>query len=157
VLPATNPGNIKERRQSRRRGSERRAREGATGPLAERGPDWLREQSRDAPNRARSRASTIITKLFKWYATGGYSPKALTAKATAAALTNRASGNLLPRAQGESESRLRRSKRRRDQVGERIWLVTFMQYDLGYFDDETCRLEPIENPFGPKVLPMSPE
>jgi putative transposase len=24
------------------------------------------------------------------------------------------------------------------QVGERIWLVTFMQYDLGYFDDETC-------------------
>ena len=36
------------------------------------------------------------------------------------------------------------------QVGERIWLVTFMQYDLGYFDDETCRLEPIENPFGPK-------
>ena len=38
------------------------------------------------------------------------------------------------------------------QVGERIWLVTFMRYDLGYFDDETCRLEPIENPFGPKVL-----
>jgi hypothetical protein len=30
-------------------------------------------------------------------------------------------------------------------------------YDLGYFDDETCRLEPIANPFGPKVLPMSPE
>jgi putative transposase len=37
------------------------------------------------------------------------------------------------------------------QVGEHIWLVTFMHYDLGYFDDETCRLEPIENPFGPKV------
>jgi putative transposase len=43
------------------------------------------------------------------------------------------------------------------QVGERIWLVSFMRYDLGYFDDETCRLEPIENPFAPKVLPMSPE
>lgn len=43
------------------------------------------------------------------------------------------------------------------QVSERIWLVTFMDYDLGYFDDETCRLEPLENPFGPKVLPMSPE
>jgi len=43
------------------------------------------------------------------------------------------------------------------QVGERIWLVTFMQYDLGYFDDETCRLEPIDNPFASKVLPMSPE
>jgi putative transposase len=43
------------------------------------------------------------------------------------------------------------------QVAERIWLVTFMQYDLSYFDDETCRLEPINSPFGPKVLPMSPE
>ncbi len=43
------------------------------------------------------------------------------------------------------------------QVGERIWLVTFMHDDVGYFDDETCRLEPIENPFGPKVLPMSSE
>src|SRR5262249_49928819 len=43
------------------------------------------------------------------------------------------------------------------QLDERIWLATFMHYDLGYFDDETCRLEPIANPFGPKVLPMSPE
>ena len=43
------------------------------------------------------------------------------------------------------------------QVSEHIWLVTFMDYDLGYFDDETCRLEPIENPFPPKVLPMSSE
>src|SRR5213595_305817 len=38
------------------------------------------------------------------------------------------------------------------QVRDHIWLVTFMHYDLGYFDDENCRLEPIENPFGPKVL-----
>ena len=36
------------------------------------------------------------------------------------------------------------------QVGDHVWLVAFMHYDLGYFDDETCRLEPIENPFGPK-------
>jgi len=43
------------------------------------------------------------------------------------------------------------------QVDDHIWLVTFMHYDLGYFDDETCRLEPIDNPFGPKLLPMSPE
>jgi putative transposase len=43
------------------------------------------------------------------------------------------------------------------QVGDHIWLVTFRDYDLGYFDDETCRLEPIANPFGPKVLPMCPE
>ena len=41
------------------------------------------------------------------------------------------------------------------QVSDRIWLVSFMQYDLGYFDHETCRLEPIENPFSPRVLPMS--
>ena len=43
------------------------------------------------------------------------------------------------------------------QVGERTWLVTFMHYDLGYFDDETCRLEPIDNPFGTKVLPLRSE
>jgi putative transposase len=42
------------------------------------------------------------------------------------------------------------------QVVEHIWLVTFMHYDLGYFD-ETCKLEPIENPFGPKVLPIRSE
>jgi putative transposase len=38
---------------------------------------------------------------------------------------------------------------------DKIWLVGFMHYDLGYFDEETCKLEPLENPFGPKVLPMS--
>jgi putative transposase len=43
------------------------------------------------------------------------------------------------------------------QVSHRIWLVSFVDYDLGYFDDETFRLEPIENPYGPKLLPMPPE
>ena len=43
------------------------------------------------------------------------------------------------------------------QVSDNIWLVSFMHHDLGYFDDETCRLEPIDNPFSPKVLPMSSE
>jgi len=33
---------------------------------------------------------------------------------------------------------------------QRISLVSFMHYDLGYFDDETCRLEPIANPLGPR-------
>jgi len=33
--------------------------------------------------------------------------------------------------------------------------VSFMDHDLGYFDLETRVLEPLENPFGPKVLPMS--
>jgi putative transposase len=41
------------------------------------------------------------------------------------------------------------------QVSDEIWL--FMDYDLGYFDQETSRLESIEKPLGPKVLPMSPE
>jgi len=40
-------------------------------------------------------------------------------------------------------------------VSEEIWLVTFMDYDLGYFDDETCRLEPLDNPFGPRVLQLT--
>lgn len=42
------------------------------------------------------------------------------------------------------------------EVQDDIWLVSFMNYDLGYFDLETCKLEPLDNPFGPKVLPMSP-
>lgn len=41
------------------------------------------------------------------------------------------------------------------EVGDGIWLVSFMDYDLGYFDHEGVRFEPIANPFGPKVLPMS--
>ncbi|MBE0613201.1 MAG: transposase [Burkholderiales bacterium] len=39
---------------------------------------------------------------------------------------------------------------------DKIWLVSFMNYDIGYFDLESCRVEPLENPFGPKVLSMSP-
>jgi len=41
------------------------------------------------------------------------------------------------------------------EVHDDIWLVSFMDYDLGYFDLETRVLEPLENPIGPKVLPMS--
>jgi putative transposase len=43
------------------------------------------------------------------------------------------------------------------QTAEHIWLVSFMDYDRGYFDDETCRLEPIEDPFEPRLSSMSPE
>jgi putative transposase len=42
------------------------------------------------------------------------------------------------------------------EVADQIWLVSFMHYDLGYFDHETCRLESADNPFDAKVLPMSP-
>jgi transposase InsO family protein len=38
-----------------------------------------------------------------------------------------------------------------------IWVVSFLDYDLGYFDEEARRVEPVADPFGPKVLPMSPE
>lgn len=41
------------------------------------------------------------------------------------------------------------------EVQDKIWLVSFMDYDLGYFDEETNKLEPAANPFGSKVLPMS--
>ena len=41
------------------------------------------------------------------------------------------------------------------EVEDGIWLVSFMNYDLGYIDLEEKTLQPLENPFGPKVLPMS--
>jgi len=41
------------------------------------------------------------------------------------------------------------------EVDNGIWLVSFMEYDLGYIDLEEKTLQPLENPFGPKVLPMS--
>jgi len=41
------------------------------------------------------------------------------------------------------------------EVDEGIWLVSFMDYDLGYIDLEEKSLQPLPNPFGPKVLPMS--
>ncbi len=44
------------------------------------------------------------------------------------------------------------------EVDDRIWLVSFLDYDLGYFDQDTGRVEPAGNPFGPEtVLTMSPE
>jgi len=42
------------------------------------------------------------------------------------------------------------------EVSEKIWLVSFMQYDLGFFDHESGRVECAPNPFGAKVLPMCP-
>ncbi len=37
------------------------------------------------------------------------------------------------------------------EVDHGIWLVSFMEYDLGYIDLEEKTLQPLENPFGPKV------
>jgi len=41
------------------------------------------------------------------------------------------------------------------EVDEGIWLVTFMHYDLGYFDLEQRTLQPLHNPFGAGLSPMS--
>ena len=38
------------------------------------------------------------------------------------------------------------------QVEEEVWLVSFMDYDLGYFDLELNKVQALDNPFGPKVL-----
>jgi len=40
-------------------------------------------------------------------------------------------------------------------VDEGIWLVSFMHYDLGYIDLEQRTLQPLDNPFGPGLSPMS--
>ena len=44
------------------------------------------------------------------------------------------------------------------EVADQIWLVSFMDYDLGFFDQEQGRVESATNPFAPeKVLTMSSE
>ena len=42
------------------------------------------------------------------------------------------------------------------EVSDKIWLVSFMNYDARFFDHEAGRLANVENPFAAKVLPMSP-
>jgi len=37
------------------------------------------------------------------------------------------------------------------EVDDGIWLVSFMDYDLGYIDLGEKTLQPLDNPFGPKV------
>lgn len=41
------------------------------------------------------------------------------------------------------------------EVDDGIWLVTFMHYDLGYIDLEQKTLQPLDNPFGTRLSPMS--
>ncbi len=47
------------------------------------------------------------------------------------------------------------------EMQDKIWLVSFMDYDLGYFDEDAKKLDPLPNPFGAKMVeskvsPMSP-
>jgi transposase InsO family protein len=41
------------------------------------------------------------------------------------------------------------------EVDDGIWIVTFMRYDLGFIDLEQKTLQPLDNPFGPRLSPMS--
>jgi putative transposase len=42
------------------------------------------------------------------------------------------------------------------EVADHIWLISFMHYDLGFFDDQCNRVECAPNPFSAKVSAMSP-
>jgi hypothetical protein len=41
------------------------------------------------------------------------------------------------------------------EVDDGIWLVSFMHYDLGCFDLEQKTMQPLNNPFGTRLSPMS--
>src|SRR6266853_4246733 len=41
------------------------------------------------------------------------------------------------------------------EVDDGIWLASFMRYDLGYFGLEQKTLQPLDNPFGTRLSPMS--
>jgi hypothetical protein len=41
------------------------------------------------------------------------------------------------------------------EIDDGIWIVSFMRYDLGFIDLAQKTLQPIDNPFGPGVSPMS--
>jgi hypothetical protein len=41
------------------------------------------------------------------------------------------------------------------EVDDGIWLVSFVRYDLGYFDLDRKTLQPLGNPFGTRLSPMS--
>ena len=41
------------------------------------------------------------------------------------------------------------------EVDDGIWIVSFMQYDLGFIDLEQKTLQPLDNPFGTGLSPMS--
>ena len=38
------------------------------------------------------------------------------------------------------------------EVADKIWLVSFMDYDLGFFDEDEGRVEPAANPFIPQKV-----
>ena len=53
---------------------------------------------------------------------------------------------LIPRRIATGQGRLDQTS-----SAEGSWLVSFMQYDLGYTNLEEKNLQPLDNPFGPRV------
>ena len=43
------------------------------------------------------------------------------------------------------------------EIADHVWLISFMHYGLGFFDDQSSRAECAPNPFGANVLPICPE
>ena len=41
------------------------------------------------------------------------------------------------------------------EVDDGIWIVSFMHYDLDFIDLEQKTLQPLDNPFGTGLSPMS--
>ena len=64
-------------------------------------------------------------------------------------------------AEGQPEHRVRRAGREPlrgaarkleiREVDDKIWLVSFLDYDLGYFDEVEGRIEPGPDPFNPEL------
>lgn len=42
-----------------------------------------------------------------------------------------------------------------EEVDDSIWIVSLTGHDLGYIDLEQKTLQPLDNPFGPRLSPMS--
>ena len=38
------------------------------------------------------------------------------------------------------------------EVDDQIWMVSFLNFDLGFFDKENDRVEPAPNPFAPEKV-----
>lgn len=109
---------------------------------------------------ARSRASTCRRRPISTVRQS--EPIVACGTATTAARQNRDHHHLWPhlhrKAQGECRQVFAGQSVGVKEAADRIWLVSFMHYDLGFFDDETCRLEPAANPFDVRNrLPMSRE
>ena len=41
------------------------------------------------------------------------------------------------------------------EAADGIWLASFMSYGLGFVDLKQKTLQPLDNPFGPRLSPMS--